>query len=353
MRALSALSVPALLLATSCAPVEGEFEILEGSGDKPANKIYNGSAPDSAEHDAVVALHQLAKGGRSVYVQPFCSGTLIREDVVLTAAHCLTGMSASKVAVFVGDEASTSSSDPNYIWDHLYEASSVTYHSSYSSQSLVNDIGIIVLSSDAATPEGVTPVPELPASEGFTQADVTAGTNLNFAGFGVTETGSSGTKLQVDLPLGGLGCTVSGCPTSGDSATQISYSQPGSAGGPCSGDSGGPAFVSRTSGTYVGGLTSYGDAACTTYGVSTRVDAYETWIADQLGESNPDTGGGSGSGTGGDPGTCGDGECGTGESCDGRYGTDACSADCDGKTNGKPSGRYCYVEGVCEGDGCP
>jgi hypothetical protein len=59
---------------------------------------------------------------------------------------------------------------------------------------------------------------------------------------------------------------------------------------------------------------------------------------------------------GGDPdcglSSCGDGICGAGESCDGRNGTSACS-DCDGKTNGRPSGRFCYVEGVCEGPGCP
>ena len=50
---------------------------------------------------------------------------------------------------------------------------------------------------------------------------------VNFAGFGETETGSSGVKLQVDGTLGGLGCVVSGCPSSGDSATQVSYAQSG------------------------------------------------------------------------------------------------------------------------------
>jgi hypothetical protein len=50
---------------------------------------------------------------------------------------------------------------------------------------------------------------------------------------------------------------------------------------------------------------------------------------------------------------CGNGTCDPGESCDGRNGTVSCPADCDGQTNGKPSGRYCYVGGVCEGPGCP
>ena len=51
--------------------------------------------------------------------------------------------------------------------------------------------------------------------------------------------------------------------------------------------------------------------------------------------------------------SCDDGVCGVGESCDGRIGTVECTADCDGRTSGKPSNRYCFVEGSCEGGGCP
>ncbi len=151
-------------------------------------------------------------------------------------------------------------------------------------------VALLRLLVDAAAAEGVSAVPELPAAQGFTSADVGV-TNLNFAGFGVTETGSSGTKLQVDLTLGGLGCSVSGCPDSGDSATQISYSQPLVDGGPCSGDSGGPAFIDRSGTTYMAGLTSYGDANCRIYGVSTRADAFEAEILAFAGPVS-DTGGG-------------------------------------------------------------
>ncbi len=332
------LLVSSVILAAGCAT---DLELLEGSGSQPEAKIYGGSAPDAPEHDAVVALHELARGGKSVYVSPFCSGTLIREDVVITAAHCLSGMSERKLAIYVGDDPSVD------LTSHLYTVTEIWVHPSYSSYSLTNDIALVRLSS--AITESVTPVPELPAAEGFTSADI--GATINFAGFGQTETGTSGVKLQVDGTVDALGCGVSGCPDAGDSATQFSYAQPSS--GPCFGDSGGPAFIYRTSGTYVAGLTSYGDSYCNIYGVSTRVDAFEDLIlaftGDGTVEPPPED-------TGVEPppsDDCGNGTCDEGESCDGRDGTTACSADCDGKTNGKPSTRWCEVGSSCEGGGCP
>jgi secreted trypsin-like serine protease len=342
------LAAMAILGMTVACQNADEPLLIEGTGSAVSSKIFSGSPPTLAEHDAVVALHKLAKGGRSVYVSPFCSGTLIRGDVVVTAAHCMSGVSPNKVAIFVGDEASTDAGAENYIFNHLYSVSEISTHPSYNSFQLTNDIALMRLDSDAAAAEGISPVPELPGSEDFTEADVGV-TNLNFAGFGVTESGSFGTKLQVDVVLGGLGCSVAGCPSPGDSTTQISYTQP--TGGPCSGDSGGPAFIDRAGTTYVAGLTSYGDAGCVVYGVSTNVAPFEGFIGDFVGISDTgDTGLDTGD-TGLD--TCGDGVCGVGESCDGQAGTTECTLDCDGKTNGKPSGRYCYVEGTCVGDGCP
>ncbi len=255
--------------------------------------IYYGSNPTDSYHDAVVSLHTVF--GSSVFTSPFCSATLIKDNWVMTAAHCVSSTSASRLAIYVGNDPSVD------LVDHLYTVSRIIVHPSYNSATIRNDIALIEL--DTATTEGYTPIAPLPSAEGFTNADI--GMTMNFAGFGYTETGSFGVKQQVDLPLGGLGCTVSGCTSSGDSATQISYSQSGRAGGPCSGDSGGPAFVFRGANTYVGGITSYGDAACTRYGVSTRTDAFESWIEGYTGAfgGGTDTGGAGGTDTGGAGGT--------------------------------------------------
>ena len=265
-------------LLTGCSE---KIEVLDGTGDlhRPSQMIYGGSAPDAPEHGATVALHQLANNGTSVFVQPFCSGTLIAPDVVVTAAHCVDvsrnlrpkTMPAENLAIYVGDNPAAD------IVSHLYPASEVLMHPDYSSRNLTDDIAIVRLSS--AVTEPVDPVPNLPVVEGLSGSDI--GMTVNFAGFGDNDAGGSGIKLQVDGTVGGLGCSVAGCPSPGDADTQVSYRQ--GSGGPCFGDSGGPMFVYRGGNTYLGGVTSYGDPWCTTYGVSTRVDAYETWINDFVG----------------------------------------------------------------------
>jgi secreted trypsin-like serine protease len=355
-RHLFALSLPLLLIAGCSGQPIG---VIDGAGSFGSinQPIYNGSAANRPEHGAVVSLHQLSGG--YVYATPFCTGTLIAEDVVLTAGHCLNAgrrkarpMDPGALAVYVGDRPA------NDILSHLYLVSENQIHSQFNSTKLTNDIGLIRLSSAVTESD---PVANLPASLGLDSGDI--GAELNFVGFGIADNGSMGVKLQVDLPLAAFGCGVTGCPDSGDAATQVSYTQSGGDGGPCSGDSGGPFFITRGSVPYVGGVTSYGDYYCTLYGVSTRVDAFEPWIAAFVGATptpdcsadgfcNPDCTD--------DPDCneppptdCGNGTCDADESCDGRDGTVDCSADCPGKAKGKPTGRFCFVGGTCVGPGCP
>jgi hypothetical protein len=377
----SCLALIPLLFTVSCLGTGEVTIVLDGAGDHQTTgaPIINGEAPDAPEHDAVVSLHQLS--GNSVYVLPFCSGTLVTGDVVVTAAHCLDTargngpnfktLDPSALAIYVGNDPTVD------ILDHLYLVDETLINSGYNRQQQLNDIAAVRLG--VPITEGYAPVPHLPAGGGLGLEDpADIGELLNFAGFGDDENGVYGVKLQIDGLLGGFGCSVPGCGGGSSPATQISYSQP--TGGPCYGDSGGPAFIYRAAVPYLAGITSYGDASCSLYGVSTRIDAFEGWIdnfiavpdcsadgvcnAQCAAGDDPDCGPDcSADGVcnaqcplGGDPdcglSSCGDGICGAGESCDGRNGTSACS-DCDGKTNGRPSGRFCYVEGVCEGPGCP
>jgi secreted trypsin-like serine protease len=291
--------------------------------ERPAESvqpILNGDPPSRPEHAAVVSLHNLFKQGQSWFVNPqiYCSGTLIAPRVVLTAGHCAAGKQASKVAVYVGNEPAVD------ITSHLYQVTEILVHPGYSSSSLLNDIALLRLASDVTE---TAPVPHLPASSALSSSDV--GGVLNFAGFGDDENGNFGVKLQVDGELAGFGCGHPSCFGSVNPATQIWYYQDaahngGTEEGPCFGDSGGPAFVYRGSGAYggpfVAGITSWGDNACTEYGVSTRVDAFQSFI-------DTFVAGGSGGGS------CTLGQ--KGDAC--TTGADCCSQNC----AGKPGSRTC------------
>ncbi len=98
------------------------------------------------------------------------------------------------------------------------------------------------------------------------------------------------------------------------------------------------------------------DSGCPSWEEVTRISSVLPYVPDLDPDTDPDTSTDPDTDT--DPGTdalptgCNNnGVCETGESCDGRYGTTACG-DCNSRTNGRPSKRFCEVEDYCEGPGC-
>lgn len=326
---------PVLLLG-ACAP---ELAAVEAP-DPSEQFIYLGSPPDAPHHDATVALFDIYAD--QLYAQPYCSGTLIAPDAVLTAAHCLDVASQGagafqtvppdEVVVYVGDDPSLDR------WEHVYPVLTTAIHPAYDRLTLEHDLAVLRL---AVSVTEVAPVPALPPALRLRPADL--GALGNYAGFGDTETGGYGVKLQVDVPFGGAGCSVAGCPDPGFPATTFSYSM--AQGGPCFGDSGGPTFLERQGTWYVAGVTSYGDAGCTVYGVQTKVDAYSAALANYL-ASAPTAPNAPGAGV------CGDGTCNPGETCDGRSGTTSCATDCPGVAGGPNRDRFCTAGPACVGEGC-
>ncbi len=225
--------------------------------------IINGS-PDY-EHDSVVAI---------LFGDYLCSGTLITHDVVLTAGHCAYGYQPSDFTVLFGTDANAGIARG---------VSEVRVHPQYDSYNIVNDLALLRLSS--APPAGVDPIPFLPHSLGIDSSDVNK--NLEYVGFGQTETGSVGVRLTIDHALDWVCTSPAGCtvgPGYGASPNTICSSQ--STGGTCHGDSGGPAFVLRSGKEYVAGVTSYGDQNCLYFGCSTKVDEFESFIVDFVGGTN-------------------------------------------------------------------
>ncbi|MBW1806944.1 MAG: trypsin-like serine protease [Deltaproteobacteria bacterium] len=311
---LSALTLVMSLLLVGCGDSD---RVNVGQYGLP---IINGTNDTNPDHAAVVAL--TVKYG-SHYI--FCTGTLISRDVVLTAAHCLTDQSTNSFYVVFGN---------NMLNVTERRVADFDQHPLYVSQQYPYDIGVVRLQTDA--PASVTPIPYLPHNIGLNQLDINK--PMEFVGFGEDENRNTGVKLTVTNDLNWLCTNSSGCNVGpGYWAAMNTNCQDQQPGGPCSGDSGGPAFITRDGQEYVAGITSYGDENCAYYGCSTTVDEYESFIIDYVGGEN---GASCTSSSQCDSGNCVDGVC--------------CATTCPGECMAcNVGGSWGTCVTVPNGTGCP
>ncbi|MDY0001798.1 MAG: serine protease [Polyangia bacterium] len=261
--ALSLGGIPALAGcgALAGAPAAGATdEDGETAAESRRQPIINGTLDTQPAHRAVVALTYGAGA------QNFCSGTLIAPDVVLTAGHCLRSVTPGTVYVYFGSDV-----DQGGQWVSVAE---VMPHPRYDGDAYTFDLGLLRLAE--AAPADATPIPFLPATLGLQTAD--EGAAVEFVGFGRTESFTSGRKLTVPGTVGKVCDGPEVCSLGAGQVVPGAFGYSMAPGGPCSGDSGGPAFILRGGVEHVAGVTSYGDENCAYYGVSTRPDAYAAWI---------------------------------------------------------------------------
>ncbi len=207
----------------------------------------------------------------------FCSGVLIRPNVVLTAGHC--GIRIANV--FVGG---TDLSDPGAA--EILSVAQVERHPRYDENTQDNDITLLILD-DAATTQSV---------ELATSAELVAATQCTLVGFGYNDPSLAvgfGVKRRVTVPITQLEKSPSDDLSSAAQTLGFRPSSEFVAGrkmlgmDTCNGDSGGPAYIVAGGAFKVAGLTSRAtkDAAkrCGDGGIYVRPDFHlETFIRPTL-----------------------------------------------------------------------
>ncbi|MGZ5279705.1 MAG: S1 family peptidase [Pseudobdellovibrionaceae bacterium] len=232
--------------------------------DPNSQNIFGGElvSPNDELGRSVVAIVSAGAG--------LCSGVLIHNKVVLTAAHCLPKKGSPIKVVFGTTVSKTAESRKvrNFVIHPKFKTNR---------KKDWNDIAIVFL--EEAAPNGLQPAVlnngELKIEAGAVTQSLGFGINRIAPGLKDSQRGA-GLLRQVGLQI--LNPDFS--------KTEFTLNQGPSKGGICQGDSGGPVFLEMESGMGLIGIISRTNGAfgfsCIIDSIVTRVDTYSVWIQQTL-----------------------------------------------------------------------
>jgi len=203
--------------------------------------------------------------------KPHCTGTLIKKNIVLTAAHCISiyEKTPSRLRFMVGSEHNQSDAIYRDVVTLIVPKGDDKFGHEYRANNgeHIDDVGIMILSKGI---EGIEFM-ELHNGDPDINNFESDGTKMLFVGFGATwRTGTDkglGKKHRLSLSIKDV--TMRRFKNKMDDFKTT-----------CRGDSGGPALIEMPDGKYlIAGLVSKGDRLCRINGTNTRVQHYEKWVA--------------------------------------------------------------------------
>lgn len=267
-KTLSKSLVPALaavLLLGACSPKKldqqnAKANSIENKGDLflDQSQIIGGEKLSMAHELSthVVALYDTLEGG-------LCTGSIIADDIILTAGHCIPEDPANMVVLFGVDARKYTDVRP------VVFAGANEQFNPHEGGGTWSDIALVYFT--GGLPAGYSPI-ELLSDESLIQKGVAT----DLAGYGqsngVKKTGSGvlrRTTVQILDPEFNFGEVI------------LDQTQ---GKGACHGDSGGPAYVLENSKFKLWGVTSRGENDksddCSHYAVYTNAVAFSNWISD-------------------------------------------------------------------------
>ena len=211
----------------------------------------------------------------------YCTGTVVAPRVVLTAGHCVMNLETGSLVPESDFAVATGSANLNALQPaNVSLVSQTVLYPGFTPSTLAGDAGLLILSNP-------TSAPAIPLASYSDAELLRPGTGINIAGWGRTSPNANGITANLQaastVVQGSRYCRgqVGRYYPFFSAASQLCAVDPPSySATTCHGDSGGPA-IADSGGTPIEiGITSLGDANCsTTYpDVFTRVDVVSTWV---------------------------------------------------------------------------
>lgn len=278
----------------------------DGEGDEEAVELDNDRIVGGVNTNIGTVPWQISLQNQAG--QHFCGGSIIDDEWILTAAHCVYGSSAASMRIEAGITQLSASGQvrnvaqifvaPGYNGDPSKGKDAALLRLS-SPLTLGSNVAVIELATDAD-------------ASSFAPGDIGL-----VSGWGTLSSGGAmpNTLQSVNVPIVSNAQAAQAYGASNVTSDQLAAGVLGVGGvDACQGDSGGPFVVTSPSGPLLAGVVSwgYGCAHPSYPGMYARVSSFTNWIDATIG-----TGGGDG-GDGGDD----------GGSCEGRCGQYSAGAEC-------------------------
>lgn len=256
-----AVSLLSLALLNGCLAMEsgaedgaGEAELSAALGlTEGEQQIIGGTATVEGEYSGVVAILIAPTG--------LCTGTMIHEQWILTAAHCFRGNKGAADVQVIFDRLNIRGSGGS-----TGTAARVVVHPQYTEALGDNDIALVKLTN--AEPMRT----RYPVARTVAQL---AGEVIQ-VGFGAATAPAIGSGIQRKLVTRSTTCASLGA---GVDASKVLCFAADDGNGTCFGDSGGPSFAKAGTQLIVAGVTSFGaNEQCTGYDVATMVASEISFI---------------------------------------------------------------------------
>lgn len=223
-----------------------------------------------------------------------CGGTLVANNLIITAAHCVTTTDTESYSIVAGKQKQ----DPSYksCNEHHYRVKKIVVHPSYNRRNLQNDIALVWVESKYNQSVHFTDYIQpacLPNQNSDPSTIYKIGQHGTVSGWGLLNEKhkeGSATLQHVSVPIADNVQCKKAYSRLVEMNTDVQFCAGNNRGqDACAGDSGGP-FVRKINGKYVlAGVVSFGKGCARQQypGVYTKVHSYLPWILKEVDKMKP------------------------------------------------------------------